>query len=717
MSSHPPPPPTQAADLATPAAPSLVTIQHHNPTNHTHTPAIPVIPPQAPPPSTTLPSTTAATPSLPTVPSQSSDDPPPQLLASTSLPIPSIHAHNHSTPNEYPPPTPEPTHHTLQLLLQAKQIAPATLYQTASSSPVHFLRNLHKIYRLAPWLSPPPPQSHDPATFFATISAWMATLSNHASPQVPNPTVTAATSIPPTPYSCIPAKRNHNQLNSQYTPPPLNTLQQASPTSNPSTALKPANHRADISHIASSFADYVDTKNLTKNYKLLLPSFPGQGQISPNLRGDTLLGPDILYGMLSHGKDLLTYIAHFFQLPGIQKKLTATPKYAEVEATTLARMLQISLLNQPCPITRVEQTPWMEVALRRLFVILRIEQSVAASSNITRDVAWDTWSHIMDHPTPPTISPHLRQARTSQPKSGISTTSIVSKNHQTQSSQICKGCHNNNVRFRLIPKHRIFPLPSSSTSANNHIPQLALSFASSLNALYYGSDLSSLPQSNLSLTQTRYINSIANRLQQLHPSPHSASLPAYLHDLDIFMHSIQSPVTTHESINTLFARGDFCQIIPDRLALPQSRPPPQQSQHLKWANLLPKHLATPLTSDFISSFVHPIINGIQKATTLPTPVLHLNKKLYTRLLERLQSAGMLYWRIENNKTRPLHKYADTLQMTLFAVSKSPNSERLISWPRICNMFCPSHPNLIFPTLLYLRRFELSVHKNQPSTLI
>lgn len=143
---------------------------------------------------------------------------------------------------------------------------------------------------------------------------------------------------------------------------------------------------------------------MAKNYKLLLAAFRGRGKISSALRVDTLLGPEILYGMLSGGQELLTYITTFFHLHAIHRKPTVVPKYAEVEATTLARLLQMTLLDSQCPISMVEQTPWMEVALRRLFVILQIEESIASSASITRDVAWEAWSHIMEITPRPRLS-------------------------------------------------------------------------------------------------------------------------------------------------------------------------------------------------------------------------------------------------------------------------------------------------------------------------
>lgn len=111
---------------------------------------------------------------------------------------------------------------------------------------------------------------------------------------------------------------------------------------------------------------------------------------------------------------------------------------------------------------------------------------------------------------------------------------------------------------------------------------------------------------------------------------------------------------------------------------------------------MPDSVAAPLTTEFNEKFAMPIINGIKHANKLPTLVINLKPRTYPRLLERLNEAGMLYWRLKHKRTTPLQKFADHMQLTLFAVSKNPETDQLICWPRVGNEFCPSPPKPDFP---------------------
>lgn len=57
---------------------------------------------------------------------------------------------------------------------------------------------------------------------------------------------------------------------------------------------------------------------------------------------------------------------------------------------------------------------------------------------------------------------------------------------------------------------------------------------------------------------------------------------------------------------------------------------------------------------------------------------------------------MIFWRIEKHYTTALQKIKNQIQLTLFAVAKSPDSDRLMSWARVVNYFCPDPPEPDFP---------------------
>lgn len=54
-------------------------------------------------------------------------------------------------------------------------------------------------------------------------------------------------------------------------------------------------------------------------------------------------------------------------------------------------MIQISLLEEPCPIFNAKTTPRMECSLCRLYVILKMEDEVASSQKMNREAAWEAW--------------------------------------------------------------------------------------------------------------------------------------------------------------------------------------------------------------------------------------------------------------------------------------------------------------------------------------
>lgn len=73
---------------------------------------------------------------------------------------------------------------------------------------------------------------------------------------------------------------------------------------------------------------------------------------------------------------------------------------------------------------------------------------------------------------------------------------------------------------------------------------------------------------------------------------------------------------------------------------------------------------------------------------------------YLRLLERMHESGILFWCRNDFPSTPLQRMANKLQLTLFAVSKTPNTDRLISWSCIINQLCsdPLEPDFPYPSL-------------------
>lgn len=66
-----------------------------------------------------------------------------------------------------------------------------------------------------------------------------------------------------------------------------------------------------------------------------------------------------------------------------------------MEASSLDRMLQISPVNYKCQISTVGKNPWIEVALRRLYVIIQIKGVVESSTSMKREAACKPWSPLL----------------------------------------------------------------------------------------------------------------------------------------------------------------------------------------------------------------------------------------------------------------------------------------------------------------------------------
>lgn len=68
---------------------------------------------------------------------------------------------------------------------------------------------------------------------------------------------------------------------------------------------------------------------------------------------------------------------------------------------------------------------------------------------------------------------------------------------------------------------------------------------------------------------------------------------------------------------------------------------------------------------------------------------------YPELINKMSESGLINWRLDDIRATELRNYAHLLQLTIFAIKKDLNTERLISWPRIANLFSmlPPKPDL------------------------
>lgn len=150
-----------------------------------------------------------------------------------------------------------------------------------------------------------------------------------------------------------------------------------------------------------------------------------------------------------------------------------------------------------------------------------------------------------------------------------------------------------------------------------------------------------------------------------------------------------------------FIKGIFKeQFLPERIALPPPKEPSKATDHLKWTKYLSDEIRTAITTDFEDTFAKPIIKAIESQITVPPPKCFCKEGKYPELLDRMNTSVLIRWRLDEDRKTILSNYAHILQITSFAITKSVDLDRLISWPRVRNMYSkePPNPEIPDPTL-------------------
>ena len=155
-------------------------------------------------------------------------------------------------------------------------------------------------------------------------------------------------------------------------------------------------------------------------------------------------------------------------------------------------------------------------------------------------------------------------------------------------------------------------------------------------------------------------------------------------------------------------KGQFQLINVDSIDLPPPRETPNPAASRLWINQLPAPFAQIFNLEHESYLTQPLApySTIGRlARTLPQPKVHASPQQYSQLLQRAESASMVRWSIVEEEDKSYTDLADSIQLTLFAVSKTQNRTRLISLPRVQNDALPDPPTLTFPTPRFSKRFK------------
>lgn len=170
------------------------------------------------------------------------------------------------------------------------------------------------------------------------------------------------------------------------------------------------------------------------------------------------------------------------------------------------------------------------------------------------------------------------------------------------------------------------------------------------------------------------------------PSGPSPPVKSITHFADLPLYQLFSELATVFSNLDKSQRGVFQRIHAEEIDLPTNRPPPDPATAQLWIERLPDEFRdyfAQATSPFRAS-VTEHLKTAKSIGSMPHAWLYASKTEYAALLAKAKDARMLHWSVLSTEDNHYCAMASEIQMTLFAVSKSHNRSRLISWPRVQN---------------------------------
>lgn len=160
---------------------------------------------------------------------------------------------------------------------------------------------------------------------------------------------------------------------------------------------------------------------------------------------------------------------------------------------------------------------------------------------------------------------------------------------------------------------------------------------------------------------------------------------------------IENCATNHEAG---FVRGLFKdQFDPQRLAL---LPPKEATtNHSIWTRYLNQDIRRAITTNFDKNFTGPIIKGIEEAKSLPEPRCYCQEGKYVTVVDRMNHAGLLKWRLEDVRETRLSNYTKQLQIIPSRLPKACIKIDLYRGLESLTFFPPHHHPLTYQTLPFL----------------
>lgn len=140
-------------------------------------------------------------------------------------------------------------------------------------------------------------------------------------------------------------------------------------------------------------------------------------------------------------------------------------------------------------------------------------------------------------------------------------------------------------------------------------------------------------------------------------------------------------------------KGDFKLLDASRIDLP-TRCRPESSA--AWIQRMPGPVHEIFSDNHLVHLLSPVRRALHDSPEIPVPRVHSLTGHYAKVLLRMHDAGMLQWSVIENEDPQYTELADALVMTSFAVLKDETRDRLISWPRVQNLYMPDPPHTALP---------------------
>lgn len=147
---------------------------------------------------------------------------------------------------------------------------------------------------------------------------------------------------------------------------------------------------------------------------------------------------------------------------------------------------------------------------------------------------------------------------------------------------------------------------------------------------------------------------------------------------------LTATMDANQALQRVVNRGAFQIVNAKKVDLPTT----SQGDPLDLILQLSKEFQSHFSDPQHASLVNPLWNQFKaEPKSLPEPKFHAFPGHFVQVLDKADQAGMLQWSVVAQEEPHYTAFADAITMTSFAVVKSEQADRLISWPHAQNLLC------------------------------